>query len=99
LPYIESLPQPHVNFIEEDMGVYSIFLEEDNNFVTPPPDPEDGMWHMHFDPSWRFLTRCTGALEGGGQLEDCVAEKGVHSLGLCRLGIEESWCTLDCCVC
>jgi ribonuclease HI len=31
------------------MGVYSIFLEEDSNYVSPPPDPEDGMWHMHFD--------------------------------------------------
>jgi hypothetical protein len=33
-PYIKSVPQPDVNFIEEDIGVYSIFLEEDN-FVTP----------------------------------------------------------------
>jgi hypothetical protein len=48
-PYIERVPQPHVNFIEEDIGVYSIFLEEDDNYVTQPPDPEDGMWHMHFD--------------------------------------------------
>ena len=29
-PYIESLPQPNVNYIEEDLGVYSIFVEEDN---------------------------------------------------------------------
>jgi hypothetical protein len=33
--YIESIPQPHVNFIEEDINVYSIFLEEES-FVTPP---------------------------------------------------------------
>jgi hypothetical protein len=31
------------------MGVYSIFLEEDNDYVSPPLDPKDGMWHMHFD--------------------------------------------------
>jgi hypothetical protein len=29
-PYIESVPQPNVNYIEEDLGVYSIFVEEDN---------------------------------------------------------------------
>jgi hypothetical protein len=29
-PYIESVPQPNVNYIEEDLGVYSIFFEEDN---------------------------------------------------------------------
>jgi hypothetical protein len=29
-PYIESVPQSSVNYIEEDLGVYSIFAEEDN---------------------------------------------------------------------
>jgi hypothetical protein len=29
-PYIESVPQSSVNYIEEDLGVYSIFDEEDN---------------------------------------------------------------------
>ena len=29
-PYIESVLQPNVNYIEEDLGVYSIFVEEDN---------------------------------------------------------------------
>ena len=29
-PYIESIPQPNVNYIEEDLGVYSIFADEDN---------------------------------------------------------------------
>jgi hypothetical protein len=24
-PYIERVPQPHVNYIEEDISVYSIF--------------------------------------------------------------------------
>jgi hypothetical protein len=27
-PYIESVPQPNVNYIEEDLGVYSIFSKE-----------------------------------------------------------------------
>jgi hypothetical protein len=48
-PYTESLPQPHVNYIEEDMGVYYIFLEEDSNFVLPSLEPEYGMWHMRFN--------------------------------------------------
>jgi hypothetical protein len=29
-PYIESIPQPNVNYVEEDLGVYSIFSNEDN---------------------------------------------------------------------
>jgi hypothetical protein len=47
-PYIESVPQPNVNYIEEDMGVYSIFVDEDDMFLEPT-DYDDGMWHMHFD--------------------------------------------------
>jgi hypothetical protein len=27
-PYIESIPQPNVNYVEEDLGVYSIFVDE-----------------------------------------------------------------------
>jgi hypothetical protein len=48
-----------VNFIEEDMGVYSIFLEEDNNSITPPLDLEDGMWNMNFYDS------CSSECNGG----------------------------------
>jgi hypothetical protein len=46
-PYIENVPQPNVNYIEEDLGVYSIFDEED---IIPLEqiDLDDGMWHMHF---------------------------------------------------
>jgi hypothetical protein len=29
-PYIESVSQPNVNYIEEELGVYSVFSEEDN---------------------------------------------------------------------
>jgi ribonuclease HI len=49
-PYIESVPQPNVNYIEEDLGVYSIFVEEDN-IPIEQIDLDDGMWHMHFDGS------------------------------------------------
>jgi ribonuclease HI len=49
-PYIESIPQPNVNYIEEDLGVYSIFADEDNTTLEQI-DIEDGMWHMHFDGS------------------------------------------------
>jgi ribonuclease HI len=45
-PYIESVPQPNVNYIE-DLGVYSIFADEDNSTLKLI-DIEDGMWHMHF---------------------------------------------------
>jgi hypothetical protein len=49
-PYIESVPQPNVNYIEEDLGVYSIFAKEDN-IPLEQINLDDGMWHMHFDGS------------------------------------------------
>jgi hypothetical protein len=48
--YIENIPQPKVNYIEEDLGVYSIFADEDNTTLEQI-DLEDGMWHMNFDGS------------------------------------------------
>jgi len=39
----------NVNYIEEDLGVYSIFLEEDDGSVLPSSEPKEGMWHIHFD--------------------------------------------------
>jgi ribonuclease HI len=50
-PYIESVPQPNVNYLEEDLGVYSIFVEEDN-VPLEQINLDDGMWHMHFDGSF-----------------------------------------------
>jgi hypothetical protein len=49
-PYIESIPRPNVNYVEEDLGVYSIFANEDNTTLEQI-DLEDGMWHIHFDGS------------------------------------------------
>jgi hypothetical protein len=49
-PYIESFPQPNLNYIEEDLGVYSIFSKEDR-IPLEQIDLDDGMWHMHFDGS------------------------------------------------
>jgi ribonuclease HI len=39
-----------VNYIEEDLGVYSIFFKEDNTPLEQI-DLDDGMWNMHFDGS------------------------------------------------
>jgi hypothetical protein len=33
-PYIERVPQLHVNYIEEDIDVYSIFLKEYGDYVA-----------------------------------------------------------------
>jgi ribonuclease HI len=49
-PYIESVPQSSVNYIEEDLGVYSIFVEEDN-IPLEIIDLDDDLWHMHLDGS------------------------------------------------
>jgi hypothetical protein len=39
-PYIESIPQPNVNYVEEDLGVYSIFADEGDTI------PEKLTWRM-----------------------------------------------------
>jgi hypothetical protein len=49
-PYIESVPQPNVNYIKEDLGVHSIFSEEDN-IPLEQTDLEDSLWHVNFDGS------------------------------------------------
>jgi ribonuclease HI len=49
-PYKESVPQSSVNYIEEDLGVYSIFDEEDT-IPLEKIDLDDDMWHMHFNGS------------------------------------------------
>jgi ribonuclease HI len=58
-PYIESVPQPNVNYIEEDMGVYSIFADEDDMFLEST-DYDDGMWHIHFDGA--CSNKCNGEI-------------------------------------
>jgi hypothetical protein len=59
LPYIDSVPQSSVNYIEEDLGLYSIFVEEDN-IPLERIDLYDDIWHMHFDVS------CSNEGNGGG---------------------------------
>jgi hypothetical protein len=49
-PYIENVPQSSINYIEEDLGVYSIFAEEDN-IPLEIIDLNDDLWHTHFDGS------------------------------------------------
>jgi hypothetical protein len=49
-PYVESVHEPNVNYVEEDMGVYSIFVDEDDMHLQPT-NYDDSMWHMHFDGS------------------------------------------------
>jgi ribonuclease HI len=48
-----------VNYIEEDLGVYSIFVKEDN-IPLEQIDLDDGMWHMNFDGS------CSNEFHGVG---------------------------------
>jgi ribonuclease HI len=49
-PYIENVPQSNVKYVEEDLGVYSIFPEEDN-IPLEIIDLEDELWQMHFNGS------------------------------------------------
>jgi ribonuclease HI len=58
-PYIESIPQLNVNYLEEDLGVYSIFVDEGDTTLEQI-DLEDDMWHMNFDGS------CSNESNGDG---------------------------------
>jgi hypothetical protein len=49
-PYIESVPQSSISYIEEDVGVYYIFAEEDN-IPLERIVSNDELWHMHFEGS------------------------------------------------
>jgi len=51
VPYIEILPQSTVNYVETDLGVYSIFDENDMDDYERKPivQPNNDMWYMHFD--------------------------------------------------
>jgi hypothetical protein len=49
-PYIESIPQPNVNYLKEYLGVYYIFVDEGDTMLEPI-DLDDGMWHMNFNGS------------------------------------------------
>jgi hypothetical protein len=71
-PYIESVPQSSVNYIEEDLGVYSIFAEEDN-IPLEGIDLDDELWHMHFDGS------CSSEGNGVGIILVSPARK-IHNL-------------------
>ena len=71
-PYIESVPQSSVNYIEEDLGVYSIFVEEDN-IPLEQINLDDDMWHMHFDGS------CSNEVNGAGIILVSPAGK-IHNL-------------------
>lgn len=44
MPYIDNLSQPSVNYIEDDLGIYSIFAEGETdsiNNLNPPQDPKE----------------------------------------------------------
>jgi hypothetical protein len=71
-PYIESVPQPSVNHIKENVGVYSIFAEEDN-IPLERIDSNDELWNMHFDGS------CSNEGNGAGII--LVSPSGkIHNL-------------------
>jgi hypothetical protein len=50
-PYIESVLKSSLNYIEEYLGVYSIFSKEDN-IPLEKINLDDDIWHMHFDGSF-----------------------------------------------
>jgi ribonuclease HI len=97
-PYIESVPQPNVNYIEEDLGVYSIFSEEDN-IPLEKIDLDDGIWHMHFDGSCSnegngagiVLISLVGKIHNFSYRLEFTFMNNVTKFKYCLLGIENAY--------
>ena len=51
VPYIENLLNPFVNFIEDDLGIYSIFAEEETKEINNESNSHDSqeIWQLLFD--------------------------------------------------
>ena len=50
VPYVENPPWSEINFVEIDLGVYSIFDETEEQSVNKSSDLVDNdIWYMHFD--------------------------------------------------
>lgn len=47
-PYIENFLQPHVNYIKQDLEVYSLIIEQES-LPLSPVNKNDQVWHKHFD--------------------------------------------------
>jgi hypothetical protein len=97
-PYIESVPQPNVNYIEEDLGVYSIFTEEDN-IPLEQIDLDDGTWHMHFDGSCSsvgnragiILYSPVGKIHNFSYMLEFACKNNVTEFEALLLGIENTY--------
>jgi hypothetical protein len=100
--YIESIPQPNANYVEEDLGVYSIFLDEDNTTLEQI-DLEDGMWHMHFDGSCSnegngagiILYSLVGKIHNFSYRLEFACTNNITEFEALLLGIENAY-NLDC---
>jgi ribonuclease HI len=97
-PYIESVPQPNVNYIEEDLGVYSIFSEEDNTTLEQI-DLDEGMWHMKLDGSCSnegnkvgiILYSPVGKIHNFSYMLDFSCTNNVTEFEALLLGIENAY--------
>jgi ribonuclease HI len=97
-PYIESVPQPNVNYIEEDLGVYSIFVEEDN-IPMEQINLDDGICNMHFDGSFSndgnragiILISPIGIIHNFSYRLEFVCTNNVTEFETLLLGIENAY--------
>jgi ribonuclease HI len=96
-PYIESVPQSSINYIEEDLGLYSIFIEEDN-ITLERIDLDDDMWHIHFDGSHSnegngvgiILVSPVGKIHNQSYMLEFACTKNVTKFEDLLLGIENA---------
>jgi ribonuclease HI len=97
-PYIESVPQPNVNYLENNLEVYSIFVEEDN-IPLEQIDLDDGMWYMHFDGSCSnegkgadiILYSCVGKIHNFSYRLEFSCTNNVTKFEALLLGIEKAY--------
>jgi hypothetical protein len=95
-PFIESVPQPNVNYLEEYLGVYYIFVNEGDSMLEPI-DFDDGMRHMHFDGSCSnegngasiFLSSPIGKIHNFSYRLEFACTNNVTEFQALLLGIEK----------
>jgi hypothetical protein len=83
-PYIESAPQSSVNYIEEEIGVYSMFAEEDN-IPLEENNLDDYLWHMKFDGSHSNEGNGAGIIlvSPAGKIHKSIIQVGVFLYKQC----------------
>jgi ribonuclease HI len=88
--YIESVPQPNINYIEENLRVYSIFVEEDN-IPLEQIDLDDGSFSNEGNIDDIILIYPVGKIHNFSYRLEFACKKNVTEFKALLLGIENAY--------